>query len=124
MRCGDTIYWAKVIKDENGRITGWETPREIELRPNYFTLKPTKAYSDIVVYGKDVYKLYIGLAPFDIWGASFSEDDRFYLDYTKPTNEEENGDTANARCKAVSYQNLFIRLTIERLAAPNEFMQY
>lgn len=124
MKCGDSIYWAKVIKDENKRIIGYEEPKEIILAPNYFTVQPTKGYSEIVVYGKDIYKLYTAYAPFDTWGESFSEDDRFYLDYAKPVDEEENGDNANARCKAVLYDNLFVKLIIERLAAPNEFIQY
>ena len=124
MRCGDIIYWAKVIKDENGRITGWDKPKEIRLQPNYFTLQPTKGYSEIVVYGKDIYKLYTAIALFSVWGHSFSEDDKFYVDYTEPGDEEENADNANARCKAVLYDNLSIKLIIERLSAPNEQYQY
>lgn len=116
MRFGDTIWWAKVEKNEEGQIVGWKQPQEIILSPNYFSLQPTKGYAEIVTYGKDIYKLYTAYAPFDIWGASFSEEDKFYVDYVKPLDEEEYGDKANARCKAVLYDNLFIKLIIERLA--------
>lgn len=119
MRFGDTIYWAKVIRDEDGYITGWEKPIEITLEPNYFSLQPTRGYSEIVVFGQDIQKFYTAYAPYDVWGESFNEDDKFYVDYVKPEDEEEDGDKANARCRIVLYDNLFIKLIIEKLVVQN-----
>ena len=125
MRFGDSIYYAKVIKDENNRITGYEKPIEIKLKPNYFSLQPAKGFSNIKEFGTDIDKTYIAFAPYSIWGHTFSEDDKFYVDYTKPgDSEEEFGDNANTRADAVSYQNLFIRIVIKKLVATNEQYQY
>lgn len=124
MKFGESIYWAKVIRDEEGRITGYEKPEKITLAPNYFSLQPAKGYSNIMVYGTDINKTYIAYAPFSKWGNKFSVDDKFYVDYTEPRDEEEFGDNANARADDVSFQNLFIKIVIKKLVATNEQYRY
>ena len=117
MRFGDTIYYCKKVKG----IDTFDAPIPITLQPNHFSLQPTKSLMDILVYGTDVDKFYIAYAPINEWGAKyFKKYDRFYLDYAEPTDDEEYGERANAEIKSVGYQNLFIKLVIEKLPINQE----
>lgn len=117
MKFGDSIYYCKKAKG----IETYEAPKEIVLKPNYFSLQPTKALTDILIYGKDVDNIYVALAPIKEWGAKyFKKGDRFYLDYLEPTDDEEYGEKANAEIQSVSYQNLFIKIVIRSLVINQE----
>ena len=59
MKFGDTIYYCKKVKG----IDTFDKPKEIVLRPNYFSLQPSKTLTDILIYGQDVDKVFIALAP-------------------------------------------------------------
>ena len=112
MRFGDPIYYCKKIE---GKVEEYEAPKKIILGRNYFSLMTTKGLLDTLVYGKDIDKTYIALAPIGIWGAEyFKVNDKFYVDYAKPKEDEEYGESANAYIQSVSYQNLFIRLVIRK----------
>ena len=112
MKFGDSIYLCKKIQ---GEVEEYEAPKKIVLRRNYFSLMTSKSLKDILTYGKDIDKVYIALAPIREWGANyFKVDDKFYVDYAKPKDSEENGESANAVITSVSYQNLFIRLVIRK----------
>ena len=117
MKFGDTIYYCKKVKG----IENFDKPIPITLKMNHFSLQPSKAVMDILVYGKDVDKIYIAYAPIKEWGANyFKEFDRFYIDYAKPTDDEEYGEKANAEIQSVSYQNLFIKLVIRKIVLNQE----
>ena len=117
MRFGDTIFYCKKAKG----VDTFEAPVPITLPPNHFSLQPSKAVMDILVYGTDVDKIYIAFAPINEWGAKyFKEGDRFYLDYLEPTDDEEYGERANAEITSVSYQNLFIKLVIRKIVLNQE----
>ena len=78
MKFGDTIYYCKKVKG----IENFDKPIPITLKMNHFSLQPSKAVMDILVYGKDVDKIYIAYAPIKEWGANyFKELDRFYIDF-------------------------------------------
>lgn len=112
MKFGDSIYYCKRIK---GKTEKYEEPKQIILKRNYFSLTTTKGLMDTLVYGRDVEKTYIALAPLRVWGRdTFKEGDKFYIDYAKPLADEENGESANAEIKSVKFQNLFVRLVIEK----------
>lgn len=111
MKFGDTIYYCK--KKEG--VEEYEKAIPITLKFNYFSLMPASEYTDVMIYGEDINKRYRAFANFKIWGLTFKEGDKFYLDYAKPNDEEENGKNANAEITAVLYQNLFIRLEIRKL---------
>lgn len=117
MRFGDKIYYCKKEKG----IETFAAPKEIVLAPNYFSLQPSKTLTDILIYGQDVDKVFIALAPIKVWGAKyFKKGDRFYIDYLEPTDDEEYGERANAEIQSVSYQNLFIRIVIRSLVINQE----
>lgn len=112
MEFGESIYFCKRKK---GKVEKYEAPEEIVLRRFHFSLMTTKGLMNTLKYGKDVDNTYIALAPIKEWGRDyFHEGDKFYLDYAKPSSEEENGETANAKIKSVKFQNMFIRLVIEK----------
>ena len=70
---------------------------------------------ETLIYGQDIDNTYIALAPIKEWGRDyFKEGDKIYLDFAKPTLEEENGENANAEIKSVRFQNLFVRLVIRK----------
>ena len=99
MKFGDTIYYCKKLKG----IENFDKPIPITLKMNHFSLQPSKAIMDILVYGKDVDKSYIAYAPIKEWGANyFKELDRFYIDYEKPTDDDEYGEKANTEIQSVS----------------------
>lgn len=117
MKFGDTIYYCKKVKG----IDTFDAPIPITLQPNHFSLQPSKAVMDILVYGTDIDKIYIAFASINEWGAKyFKEGDRFYIDYAKPTDDEEYGEKANAEIQSVSYQNLFIKLVIRKIVLNQE----
>lgn len=112
MKFGDSIYYCKKKK---GKVEKYEAPVEIVLKRDYFSLMTTKGLMDTLIYGKDIDNTYIALAPIRIWGRdTFKEGDKIYLDYVKPSDDEENGANANAEIKSVRYQNLFVRLVIRK----------
>ena len=112
MKFGDSIYFCKRKK---GKVEKYEAPVEIILKRAHFSLMTTKGLMDTLIYGKDVDNTYIALAPIKKWGRDyFHEGDKFYLDYAKPSLDEENGETANAEIKSVRFQNMFIRLVIRK----------
>lgn len=112
MEFGDSIYFCKRKK---GKVEKYEAPVEIVLKRFHFSLMTTKGLMNTLIYGPDVDNIYIALAPIKEWGRDyFHEGDKFYLDYAKPTPEEENGEKANAKIKSVKFQNMFIRLVIEK----------
>lgn len=112
MKFGDSIYLCKKIND---KIEEYEAPERIVLRRNHFSLMTSKSLKDILTYGKDIDKTYIALAPIREWGSDyFHVDDKLYVDYAEPKDDEENGESANAVIKSVSFQNLFIRLVIRK----------
>lgn len=111
MRFGDTIYYCK----KTDGVEKYEKPKPIKLRPNYFSLMPASAYFDVLTYGEDISKRYRAYAPFKIWGQTFKEGDKLYIDYLEPTANEENGENANAEITAVLYDNLFIKIEIRKL---------
>lgn len=112
MKFGDSIYLCKKVK---GKVEEYEAPKRIVLRRNYFSLMTSKGLMDILTYGKDIDKTYIALAPIREWGSDyFHEEDKLYVDYATPKDNEENGESANAVIKSVSFQNLFIRLVIRK----------
>ena len=117
MKFGETIYYCKAIRDEEGNLTGYEDPKPIILRPRYFSLMPTSGYSEIVVYGRDIKVNYTAYALYSAWGDTFKEGDKFYVDGHKPTAEEdEPGDKANAEIDNVRYDNFYVKLIIKKLA--------
>ena len=117
MKFGDTIYYCKKVKG----IDTFDAPIPITLQPNHFSLQPSKAVMDILVYGTDIDKIYIAFAPINEWGAKyFKEGDRFYIDYVEPTDDQEYGEKANAEIQSVSYQNLFIKLVIRKIVLNQE----
>lgn len=112
MKFGDSIYYCKKKK---GRVEKYEAPKEIVLKRNYFSLMTTKGLMETLIYGQDIDNTYIALAPIKYWGRdTFKEGDKFYLDYAEPTDNEENGENANAVIKSVRFQNLFVRLVIRK----------
>ena len=112
MKFGDSVYYCKKKK---GKVEKYETPVEIILRRNHFNIMTSKGLLDTLTFGKDIERTYIALAPIKEWGRDyFHEGDKFYLDYAKPSLDEENGEKANAEIKSVRFQNLFIRLVIEK----------
>ena len=118
MRIGDTIYYCKKIK---GKVEKYEKPIPITLKPNYFTLSTTKGLTETLIYGKNTDNTYIALLPLRIWGRdTFKAGDKFYLDYAEPLQDEENGESANAEIKSVRFQNIFIRLVIQRTVLNEE----
>jgi len=117
MRFGEDIYFCKKEKG----VDTFSAPEKITLQPNHFSLQPSKSTTDIMVYGKDIDKIFIALAPIDVWGANkFKVGDRFYLDYAKPTDDEEYGEKANAEIISVNYQNLFINIKIRKIVINQE----
>lgn len=118
MKFGDTIYYCKKKK---GKVEKYEAPLPIVLKRNYFSLSTTKGLMETLTFGKDVDKTFIALAPLKIWGRdTFKEGDKFYIDYAEPTQDEENGENANAIIKSVRFQNLFVRLVIEKTILEDE----
>lgn len=119
MRFGSSIYHCKAIYDDDHILTGYEEPEEIILRPRYFSLMPTSGYSEIVVYGRDIVRKYTALALLSAWGENhFKEGDKLYIDGAKPSAEEdEPGEKANAEIKDVRYDNYYIKMIIDKLAA-------
>lgn len=111
MRFGDTIYYCK----KKDGVEEYEAPKSIKLRPNYFSLMPASAYFDVLTYGEDISKRYRAFAPYKIWGQTFKEGDKLYIDYAEPDLSEENGKNANAEITAVLYNNLFIKIEIRKL---------
>lgn len=113
MKFGDTIYYCK----KKDGVEEYEKPIPIVLRRNYFSLQPASEYTDVMVYGEDINKRYRAYANFKVWGMTFKEGDKFYVDYHKPNCccNENYGENANAEITAVLYQNLFIRLEIRKL---------
>ena len=111
MRLGDTIYYCK----KKQGVEVYEAPKKITLRFNYFTLMPASETSDVMEYGEDINKRYRAIANFNIWGKTFKEGDKLYIDYHEPTSNEENGSNANAEITAVLYQNRVVRLEIRKL---------
>lgn len=112
MKFGDSIYFCKRKK---GKVERYEAPVEIVLKRNHFSLMTTKGLMETLVFGKDIDNTYIALAPIKEWGRdTFHEGDKFYVDYAQPTLEEENGESANAVIKSVRFQNLFVRLVIQK----------
>jgi len=111
MKLGDTIYYCK----KKDGVEEYEKPIPIKLQFNFFTLMPASETSDVMVYGEDISKRYRALANFHIWGKTFKEHDKFYIDYHEPKPDEEYGKNANAEITAVLYQNLKIRLEIRKL---------
>ena len=110
MRFGDTIYYCK----KKDGVEEYEKPIPITLKRNFFSLQPASEYSDVMIYGEDINKRYRAYANFKIWGMTFKEGDKFYVDYAKPCCEEY-GSKANAEITAVLYQNLFVRIEIRKL---------
>ena len=117
MKLGDTIYYCKKKKDE---VEEYEKPIPIVLRFNYFTLMPASEYSDVVIYGEDINTRYRAYAKFCIWGKTFNKGDKLYIDYAKPSNDEQYGQNANAEITAVMYDNLFVKLEIRKLIQADE----
>ena len=111
MKLGDTIYYCK----KKDGVEEYEKPIPIELQFNFFTLMPASETSDVMVYGEDISKRYRALANFHIWGKTFKEHDKFYIDYHEPQPDEEYGKNANAEITAVLYQNFKVRLEIRKL---------
>lgn len=117
MKFGSSIYYCKAIY-EDGILIGYEEPKEIILRPRYFSLMPTTGYSEIVVYGRDISRKYTALALLSVWGDTFKEGDKLYIDGAKPSAEEEEpGERANAEINDVRYDNYYIKLIINKLVA-------
>ena len=112
MKIGEKIYYCKKI---DGEVEEYENPITIETRFNYFTIMPNRSYADIKIYGKDIIKYYTAYANYKIWGDTFKEGDRLYIDNLKPNFEMENGLNANAIIDGVSYDNFFIKLSIKKL---------
>lgn len=112
MRFGDTIYYCKKKK---GEVEEYESPIKIQLRRNFFSLMPASEYSDVVIYGEDINTRYRAYANFRIWGRTFEQGDKLYIDYAKPTSDEENAENANAEITAVMYDNLFVKIEIRKL---------
>ena len=112
MKIGETIYYCKKI---DGEVEEYEAPQKIVTKFNFFTIMPNRAYADIQVYGKDIKKQYTAYANYQIWRDTFKEGDRFYIDNLEPLPNEENGKNANAEIDGVSYDNLFVKLSIKQL---------
>lgn len=111
MRFGDTIYYCK----KKDGVEEYEAPKPITLRFNFFSLMPASETSDVMEYGEDINKRYRAIANFSIWGQTFKEGDKFYIDYHKPCCNENYGENANAEITSVLYQNRVVRLEIRKL---------
>ena len=111
MRFGETIYYCK----KKDGVEEYDTPQKIILRFNYFSLMPNTSYRDIKIYGEEIKKRYTAYANYRIWGNTFKEGDRLYIDNLKPMENEENGKNANAIIDGVLYDNHFIKLNIRKL---------
>lgn len=111
MRFNETIYYCK----KKDGIEEYEKPIAIILRRNYFSLMPNTSFRDTKIYGEEIKKRYVAYANYHIWGKTFKEGDRLYIDNLKPNENEENGKNANAIIDGVSYDNLFIKLNIKKL---------
>ena len=117
MKFGDTIYYCKKKKSE---VEEYEKPKAITLRRNFFSLMPASEYTDVMIYGEDVNTRYRAYANFRIWGKTFEQGDKLYIDYAEPNKDEEFGKSANAEITAVMYDNLFVRIEIRKLIQSNE----
>jgi len=115
MRLGERIYYCK----KKDGVEEYEAPIPITLRFNDFTLMATRGFSDIEIYGTEITNYYTAYAKLSKWGNNlFREGDKFYVDYAKPSVDEENyGDKANARIDSIIYDNLFIKIMIKKLVA-------
>ena len=78
---------------------------------------PTTAYEDIMAYGKDVSKRYTAYANYRIWGKTFKEGDRFYVDGLKPEANEDYGESANVVVDGVLYDNHFVKIKLKKLVS-------
>lgn len=112
MKIGEKIYYCEKIV---GEVEEYKAPIEIQTRFNFFTIMPNRSYADIQIYGKDIIKRYTAYANYKIWGEQFKEGDRLYIDNLKPNANEEYGKNANAIIDGVSYDNLFVKLSIKKL---------
>lgn len=115
MKFGDSIYYCKKIP---GEVDKYEKPIKIVLQPNYFTIMPTRGFSDIQVYGKEVVNYYTAYARLSKWGKDmFTDGSRFYVDYKEPSQDEEDfGDKANAYIDGDPlFDNLWIKIMIKKL---------
>ncbi len=116
MEFGKKVYYCKKVVGKNDTF---EAPIEITLRPNDFSLMPTRGYTDIEIYGKDAVNIYTAYAKKIKWGTTlFTQGSRFYVDGNAPSQDEENyGDKANAEVDAVLDDNKFLKLMIKKLVA-------
>lgn len=107
------IYHCKV-KDKLEPIE-YEEPKKYKVGFNYLTIMPASGYTSATAYGKEISKIYTGIAKAKYFNDVFHEGDLLYIEGAKPS-EEENyyGDFANAEIDSVQYQNLYIRLTIKK----------
>lgn len=113
MKFGETIYYCK--KKEG--VEKYDKPIPIVLQRNYFSLMPTSSYEDIMIYGSDVSKRYTAYANYRIWGKTFNEGDRLYVDGLKPNEQDEYGEGANAVIDGVLYDNHFVKVRIKKLVS-------
>lgn len=93
----------------------YEEPTKYKLRFNYLTIMPASGYTNATAYGKDISRIYTGIAKAIYFNGVFKEGDLLYIEGLEPSeNEAYNGEYANAEIESVRYQNLFIMLTIRK----------
>ena len=115
MKFGENIYIAQFDKQNSmSGIDVYKKPISFTLRPNYLSVQPASGYTSVMVYGKDITKVWHCTAILDRFRNVFNENDLLYLDGANPQGEAEYGENANAIIDSVSYQNRSIRIVAKK----------
>lgn len=117
MRVGDSVWFCKKLTepDENGEE--FAEPVEIKTRLMYFTVMGKKGFSEIENLGDTTSSSLTAIAqPYELWKNEFHNNDLFYCNGAKPSdNEEYYGQFANYRVSDIDYGNMRIKLTLDRV---------
>lgn len=120
MRAGQTIWHSKRIKNNNATIEEYEAPVKYVLQFNYLSVMPASSQGllEIMKYGEDIDKTWTMIANYMYFDGFFNEGDAVWVDGEEPIADLEtkynNGATATAIVKNVSYVNTTISITLTK----------
>lgn len=117
MKIGESVWFCKKLEQEDENGEQFKKPEEIKTRLKYFTVMGKKGTSDIENLGDTSSSSLTCIAqPYDLWKDVFHDNDLFYCNGAKPSeNEDYYGQLANYRVDDVDYGNMRIKLTLTKV---------